>query len=216
MFEQLFKWSTTLRRHRNAPLVDERLSFLRTLADKRMPLSSLRHAATTALVLTHSLDLASRPEESICLSELERQADLWATRSTMAGEHGQDAKQAAPHHQRVSSERDHALPRCPFPVADPRILRDVVGQVRLELFCNEADFELADGNATVRTIQMSIHPALACNSSTCSASFRVQIRANAAPRWRTIASTHPLSISGNRSLSTTAAPTSAASADKRA
>ena len=63
MFERLFTRPTVLARHRAGPLAEERLAYLRHLADQGLSTRSLQHAASYLLVIAHTLRLADRPDE---------------------------------------------------------------------------------------------------------------------------------------------------------
>ena len=58
--------------------------------------------------------------------------------------------------QRITGEGDHAGAPRPFLVADARVVRDIVGEMRPALLCDEADFELADGHARVRAVEVRV------------------------------------------------------------
>jgi hypothetical protein len=74
LFDQLFRCPRAVARHGGAPLRQERLAFLAHLADLGLSLSTLRGHATVLLVIVNSLDLASRPGETITHEEIKRKA----------------------------------------------------------------------------------------------------------------------------------------------
>lgn len=76
MFERLFTRPMALARHRDGPLVEERLAYLGHLASQQMALKTLRAVAQILLVICSRLGLAGRPGEVIHLDELQRQAAL--------------------------------------------------------------------------------------------------------------------------------------------
>jgi site-specific recombinase XerD len=80
VFEQLFSRPGALARHRDGPLVEERLRYLSHLAAQGLTLSSLQTAAQHLLLIAASLRLADRPGEAIGLAEIEQQAAGWANR----------------------------------------------------------------------------------------------------------------------------------------
>lgn len=72
MFEQLFERPHVLARHRVGPLLEERRRFLAHLADQGLSRYTLRKTANFLLVATDTLELASRPGESISRDEVKR------------------------------------------------------------------------------------------------------------------------------------------------
>src|SRR5579862_1685115 len=80
MFEQFCKRPAALARHRDGPLVQERLAYLAHRAAQGMCIKSLHQAACYLLVVTDYLRLAYRPGEAIASDEIERQATRWAKR----------------------------------------------------------------------------------------------------------------------------------------
>jgi integrase/recombinase XerD len=81
LFDQLFGRPRALARHRDGPLVEERLRYVSHLASQGMVQGSLRTAAAYLLVIADRLRLADRPGEAIALAEIQQQAALWADRS---------------------------------------------------------------------------------------------------------------------------------------
>lgn len=74
LFDQLFRCPRAVARHHGAPLRQERLAFLAHLADLGLSPSTLRGYAPVLLVIVNSLDLASRPGETITREEIKRKA----------------------------------------------------------------------------------------------------------------------------------------------
>jgi site-specific recombinase XerD len=81
MFDRLFTYPHTLARHRNGPLVNERLAYLTHLALGGLSRNGLRKTAEHILVVADKLRLANRPGETISREEIERWAAQWATRA---------------------------------------------------------------------------------------------------------------------------------------
>ena len=50
------------------------------------------------------------------------------------------------------------LPAGPLPVTNPRIIEDVVGQMRFALLGDQPDLELSDRHPCVAAIEVGIHP----------------------------------------------------------
>ena len=73
MFEQLFE-PRVLARHRAGPLLEERRRFLAHLAEQGLSRYTLRKTADFLLRITDTLDLASRPGESISRDEVKRKS----------------------------------------------------------------------------------------------------------------------------------------------
>jgi integrase/recombinase XerD len=80
MFEQLFQRPYTVVRHRDGPLAEERLRYLRHLAEQGMCRRYLKVVASRLLIIIDYLRLANRPTADIDLTEIEQQASLWAKR----------------------------------------------------------------------------------------------------------------------------------------
>jgi integrase/recombinase XerD len=80
MFEQLFPGTKALARQRDGPLAEQRQDYLTHLAQQGLSRATLREAAYCLLIVTHQLRLAERPGQAITLSEVQRQAMLWANR----------------------------------------------------------------------------------------------------------------------------------------
>ena len=72
MFDQLYIRPAALARHRSGPLFEERLAFLKHLADQGYPPKGLRKQARRLLVIARFLRLASRPRKTVSLSEIKR------------------------------------------------------------------------------------------------------------------------------------------------
>ena len=80
MFEQLFQRPYTVVRHQDGPLAEERLRYLRHLAEQGMCRRYLKVVASRLLIIIDYLRLANRPTADIDLTEIEQQASLWAKR----------------------------------------------------------------------------------------------------------------------------------------
>lgn len=80
MFERLFTRPWILSRHRDGPAAEERRRFLHHLADQGLSTTSLLRTAAYLLVIARALRVADRPDKTIRLEEVERQALRWATR----------------------------------------------------------------------------------------------------------------------------------------
>ena len=82
MFDRLFTRPTARARHRDGPLVTERLKYLTHLADQGASSKTLQATADYLLVIAVRLRLADRPGESIHPNEVEQAANCWAARDT--------------------------------------------------------------------------------------------------------------------------------------
>jgi hypothetical protein len=82
MFESLFKYPAVVSRHREAPFVKERESYLAHRAKDGTVLTTLHRIARELLVLASELDL--RPT-TIRLSAIEGAADRWASHQKRRG-----------------------------------------------------------------------------------------------------------------------------------
>ena len=78
MFDQIFERSDALRRQLAAPLLGERLAYLRHWANGGAPRGSLRRLAQHLLVITERLNLQSNG--SVTIIQIKRAADQWARR----------------------------------------------------------------------------------------------------------------------------------------
>jgi integrase/recombinase XerD len=74
MFDQLFSLPAVRARHRNAPLAEERIRFLRHLAELGLSRRTLLDIAALLLVIVEKLDLANRPGVSISQEEIRQKA----------------------------------------------------------------------------------------------------------------------------------------------
>jgi site-specific recombinase XerD len=72
MFDQLFTSPFALARYRTAPLLEERLAFLRHLANQGYARSTLGKNARRLLVIAQTLGLAHRPRKAMTLVEVKR------------------------------------------------------------------------------------------------------------------------------------------------
>lgn len=80
MFERLYVRPVVRAHHATSPLVEERISYLRHLECQGASKRRLSDAAGYLLVITERLNLANRPNESISVDEIEKQATIWAKR----------------------------------------------------------------------------------------------------------------------------------------
>ena len=80
MFDLLFKRSATRCRHQVGPLAQERLAYLRHLADNGMSHASLLEVAPYLLAVARYLRLADRGDEIISVNEIDGEAVRWAKR----------------------------------------------------------------------------------------------------------------------------------------
>jgi integrase/recombinase XerD len=78
MFDQLFVRSDALTRYLSAPLVDERRQYLTHCAVQGMTKSTLEAKARLLLSIAEYLRLATRPDETISLPEIEKAATRWS------------------------------------------------------------------------------------------------------------------------------------------
>jgi integrase/recombinase XerD len=78
MFEQLYKAARTCERHRNAPLLDERIRYLTHWAAQGSPRISLRVRAQDLLTIINYLDLETAGE--IDEEQINQAAERWAKR----------------------------------------------------------------------------------------------------------------------------------------
>ncbi len=73
------------------------------------------------------------------------------------GEHAHNAHDPILDNERVAGEGGHLFISYPVLVINPRIVLDIVGQMRSSFLSNQTDFELSKRNSTVTTIQPSVH-----------------------------------------------------------
>lgn len=92
MFDELFERPHALMRQRTAPLVEERVRYLRHLADEGMSRRTLRVAAIFLLVVCERLDLGDRAGEVIDETEVEEAAAAWAVRPTRSRREGRSGR----------------------------------------------------------------------------------------------------------------------------
>jgi integrase/recombinase XerD len=92
MFDRLFQRPHVLARHRDGPLLEERLRYLGHRASQGLATATLRDAAVYLLSVAESLHLAARPGEVIPLSEIQLQAARWADR-----QHAPASSKGSPH-----------------------------------------------------------------------------------------------------------------------
>jgi site-specific recombinase XerD len=85
MFESLFKYPAVVSRHREAPLAEERESYLAHRAKDGTSLATLRRFARELLVVVREMDL--RPA-TISVDAIESAAQLWACRQKRRGRAG--------------------------------------------------------------------------------------------------------------------------------
>src|SRR6059036_502876 len=78
MFDQLFNCPEAVSRHQSAPLLNERLRYLRYCQDVGSPRGTLRRKAHELLVIIDQMNL--QPEGMIGLEDIEVAALQWAYR----------------------------------------------------------------------------------------------------------------------------------------
>lgn len=106
MFEKLFDRPFALARHRNAPMLDERLQFLRHKADLGWARDTLRAAANDMLAIGAELNLPERADEQISRDEVEKVAKRrWRKRARSSS--GREASPNA--HRRFQTNAVHWL-----------------------------------------------------------------------------------------------------------
>jgi len=71
MFDQLFKCPVAVVRYRTGPLLEERLAFLRHLANEGYTRKSLQNNARDLLAISHILAMAGRRRKALTLAEVE-------------------------------------------------------------------------------------------------------------------------------------------------
>jgi integrase/recombinase XerD len=86
MFEQLFKRSDALARHRNCPLGEERNRYLSYCANQGMSRSTLLQIAEHLLIITDALRLGERPNELITPTEIAAEATRRAKRRKLGSQ----------------------------------------------------------------------------------------------------------------------------------
>ena len=79
MFDELFRNRAAVRRHLNAPLLQERLKFLRYCASQGYALATLRVLASDLLLVQNLLGLATSPN-SIPRAVVEDVVNQWVHR----------------------------------------------------------------------------------------------------------------------------------------
>ena len=79
MFDQLFRRHAARRHHLNRPLLQERLEYLRYLADQGYTLTTLRHLAADLLLIQNLLGLATS-SKSIDLPAVQSAVNQWVHR----------------------------------------------------------------------------------------------------------------------------------------
>jgi site-specific recombinase XerD len=73
MFDQLFeKWPIAVARHRSGPMLEERLAFLRHLANQGYCRRGVRDHARDLLAIAHTLGLDRWPRKTLTLAEVKR------------------------------------------------------------------------------------------------------------------------------------------------
>ena len=72
MFNQLYMAPVALARHCSGPLLEERLAFLKHLANQGYTTEGLRDKARSLLVITRMFGLTSRPRKALTLAEVKR------------------------------------------------------------------------------------------------------------------------------------------------
>lgn len=76
MFDRLFKYRSAVMRHRNGPMLEERLAFLTYLADQDYSHSTLRKDAIRLLAVARMLRLTNGPRKVLTVAEVKR----WTTK----------------------------------------------------------------------------------------------------------------------------------------
>ena len=72
MFDQLFKRPHAVARHRNGPMLEERLAFLTHLAEQGYSRCTLQDSARDLLAIAQMLGVASRRQKIMTLDEIKR------------------------------------------------------------------------------------------------------------------------------------------------
>src|ERR1035438_4472951 len=98
MFKTLFHHPRVISRHANAPLADERITFLSHLASRGAPSSTLLCYARQLRVISTML---GKPPDLITRQEINQCAQRWARRQRHRG-HSQGLKWPAEHFYRVA------------------------------------------------------------------------------------------------------------------
>lgn len=80
MFDRIFTRPSVRARHRDGPLIQERLAYLTYLADHGASPRNLRRAAYSLLTVTKYLCLGDRPGDPVDLVQIGVAADRWASR----------------------------------------------------------------------------------------------------------------------------------------
>ena len=70
MFAQFCACPVTIARHRQGPMLEERLAFLARLANQGYSRGGLRKQAYSLLVIADALALANRPRKTLTLAEV--------------------------------------------------------------------------------------------------------------------------------------------------
>ena len=78
MFEQLFRYPATIRRHQEGPLAEERIQYLAFKSEGGSPRSTLAQTAPYLLTIATRLNLANNTKVS--MEEIETAANRWAHR----------------------------------------------------------------------------------------------------------------------------------------
>ena len=68
MFDHLYQCPFALARHRNGPMLEERIAFLASLVNQGYARRTLRTCARHLLVIAHTLGLARRPRKPLLLA----------------------------------------------------------------------------------------------------------------------------------------------------
>ncbi len=80
MFEKLFVKYRAITRHKNDPLVKERLEYLEHCAALGMSVRSLKEIATYLLIVVEFLHLDATVNDEISVDEIQKQAEQWVNR----------------------------------------------------------------------------------------------------------------------------------------
>jgi integrase/recombinase XerD len=80
MFEKLFATYQAISRHRNSPLIKERLQYLNYLSKQQMSKRVLKEVAIYLLIVIEFLHLNKRKKKLISIGEIHKAANNWANR----------------------------------------------------------------------------------------------------------------------------------------
>ena len=72
MFDQLFRYRSAVVRHRESPMLEERLAYLTHLANQGYARNTLRETASALLMIVKTLGLAKQPRKTMTYDEVKR------------------------------------------------------------------------------------------------------------------------------------------------